>query len=173
MPPPPTQPQKTSVLNHKKSSFGNRRTIVIIINLLILIIMETIECVVKNVKVVVDGKSAKVFITVDKEFDGFVKQDGVWTEAKVNYFSSARYPLVESLKAINEDIAFFSCVLGGEFGQAELGGSLFNAKINITRELKAAGEIVDDKPLERDTYITRIVKCELSSRGQRYIDSKC
>lgn len=132
--------------------------------------METIDVVVKGVKVVVNDKRAKVYITTDKEFKGFKQVDGVTVDADVNYFSSARYPLIQVLSNLNEDIAMFKCMFDGEFCQKEFGGLLFGAKLTITRELKAAGEIVDDEPLERDAYITRITKIELSERSRRLID---
>ena len=55
----------------------------------------------------------------------------------------------------------------------QFGIILFNAKLTINREFKAAGEEVNGKALERDCYITSIVGVTLSDKAIRALDAAC
>lgn len=132
--------------------------------------MEKIDVKVATIKVILKEKGADVFLTFDKSFKGFAKIDGVYVECDVNYIKMPRYPLVNRLCALSDDIALFQSMCDHEFGQKELGGLLFKAELKIGRELKAAGEIVDDKPLERDSYITTIESLKLNETAVKLLD---
>lgn len=132
--------------------------------------MEKINVKVVDIKVVIKEKGADVFLMFDKSFKGFAKIDGVYVEADVNYIKIPRFPLVARLCELNDDIALFKSMCDHDFGQKELGGLLFKSELEIGRELKTHGEIVDDKPLERDSYITTIESLKLSETAVKLLD---
>lgn len=133
-------------------------------------IMEKINVRVVEIKVNLKEKGADVILTFDKSFKGFTKIDGVYVEADVCTIKMPRYPLVNRLCTLSDDIALFKSMCDHDFGQKELGGLLFKAELTISRELKTHGEIVDNKPLERDSYITTIESLKLSETAVKLLD---
>lgn len=157
-------------LNLKKASFGNRRTIAI--NKLNHKYMETLVVTIKGVRVYVNEDSASVTLTIGENVKGFKKaNDGTFEEADVNILSFPRSALTAQLCDHSDDIAMYRATLDHAFGQKEFGVILYNAKLKINRELKAAGEVVNDKALERDCYLTTIVGVQLSDRAIRALDN--
>lgn len=137
--------------------------------------METIVVTVKSVKVFVDEKSANVQLTIDKAINGFVHQeDGNYLETDVKTISFPRKKLTAQLCDANDDIAMYRAALGKPFGQKEFGVILFNAKLKINRDRKAAGEVVgegdDAEVVDRDKYYTNVVGVTLSDRSISKID---
>lgn len=133
---------------------------------------DTIIATVKGVRVYVGEDNANVTLTLDKEFKGLKRdENGTFAETNVNTINLFRSALTAQLCEVNDDIAMYRATLDHAFGQKEFGVILFNAKLTIVRELHKAGEIVNDKALERDCYITTIRKVELSDRAIRALDA--
>lgn len=145
-------------------------------------IMETIVVTVKGVKVFADEKSASVQLTIDKAIKGFAYDrdakgnpiEGALHEADVNTISFHRSKLTAQLCDASDDIAMYRATLDHSFGQKEFGVILFNAKLKINRDRKAAGEVVGEGDaayaVERDCYITDVVGVTLSDRAISKID---
>lgn len=137
--------------------------------------METIVVTVKGVKVFADEKSASVQLTIDKAIKGFAhSEDGNYTETDVKVISFHRSKLTAQLCDASDDIAMYRATLDHSFGQKEFGVILFNAKLKINRDRKAAGEVVGEGDaayaVERDCYITDVVGVTLSDRAISKID---
>ena len=131
----------------------------------------TIKCV----KVVENEEFANVSLTMTQTIKGFRLNHDTNTmeEADVNTIMIPRSTLTRQLCDCNDDIALYRATREKAFGQREFGIILFNAKLTINRELKAAGEEVNGKALERDCYITSIVGVTLSERAIRALDDAC
>lgn len=139
-----------------------------------LVVMSTVITI-KSVKVYENEEFANVSLTLDKPIKGFrLNHDtNIMEEADVTAISIARSALTRQLCDCNDDIALFRATRDRAFGQREFGIILFNAKLTINRELKAAGEEVNGKALERDCYITDIIGVTLSERAVRALDAAC
>ena len=138
--------------------------------------METIVVTVKGVKVFVDENSASVQLIIDKAIKGFAQgEDGSYAEADVKTISFHRSKLTAQLCEASDDIAMYRATLDHAFGQKEFGVILFNAKLKLNRDLKAAGEVVGEgdaaHAVERDCYITDVVGVTLSERAIRQLDA--
>lgn len=138
--------------------------------------METIVVTVKGVKVFVDENSASVQLTIDKAIKGFAQNgDGAYAEANVKTISFHRSKLTAQLCDASDDIAMYRATLDHAFGQKEFGVILFNAKLKLNRDRKAAGEVVGEgdaaRAVERDCYITDVVGVTLSDRAIRQLDA--
>ena len=138
--------------------------------------METIVVTVKGVKVFVDENSASVQLTLDKAIKGFAQnEDGAYVEADVKTISFHRSKLTAQLCDASDDIAMYRATLDHAFGQKEFGVILFNAKLKLNRDRKAAGEVVGEgdaaHAVERDCYITDVVGVTLSDRAIRQLDA--
>lgn len=127
---------------------------------------------VKFVKVFDNEEFANVQLTLDKSIKGFRTNPDTGTieETDVTTISFGRSKLTSQLCDLNEDIAWYRAGLDNSFGQKEFGRILFNAKLTINRELKAAGEEVNGRVLERDSYITDIVGVKLSERSVKFLN---
>ena len=144
--------------------------------------METIVVTVKGVKVFVDENSASVQLTIDKAIKGFACDrdvkgkaiDGTLHEDNVKTISFHRSKLTAQLCDASDDIAMYRATLDHAFEQKEFGVILFNAKLKLNRERKAAGEVVGEgdaaSAVERDCYITDVVGVTLSDRAIRQLD---
>ena len=136
--------------------------------------METIVATVKGVRVFVDEKHANVQITLDKSIKGFILKGTDYVETDVNTISFQRSRLTAQLCEASDDIAMYRATLDHAFGQKEFGVILFNAKLKLNRERKAAGEVVGEgdaaRAVERDCYITDVVGVTLSDRAIRQLD---
>ena len=130
---------------------------------------------IKSVKVFENEEFANVSLTLTQTIKGFsLNHDtGAMEEADVDTISLFRSALTRQLCDCNDDIALFRATRERAFGQREFGIILFGAKLAIERELKAAGEEVNGKVLERDCYITSIVGVTLSERAVRALDAAC
>lgn len=130
---------------------------------------------IKSVKVFENEEFANVSLTMDKTVKGFHlnRDTNTMEEADVDTISISRSALTRQLCDCNDDIALFRATRERAFGQREFGIILFNAKLTIERELKAAGEEVNGKALERDCYITSIVGVTLTERAIRNLDAAC
>ena len=138
--------------------------------------METIVVTVKGVKVFVDENSASVQLTIDKAIKGFAQNgDGAYAEADVKTISFHRSKLTAQLCDASDDIAMYRATVDHAFGQKEFGVILFNAKLKLNRDRKAAGEVVREgdtaRAVERDCYITDVVGVTLSDRALRQLDA--
>lgn len=138
--------------------------------------METIVVTVKGVKVFVDENSASVQLIIDKAIKGFAQgEDGSYAEADVKTISFHRSKLTAQLCDACDDIAMYRATLDHAFGQKEFGVILFNAKLKLNRDFKAAGEVVGEgdsaRAVERDCYITDVVGVTLSERAIRQLDA--
>lgn len=133
--------------------------------------METIVVTIKGVKLFIDELSASVQLTLDKAIKGFAcNEEGEFVEADVKTISFRRSKLTAQLCELSDDIAMYRATLDHAFGPKDFGVILFNAKLKLNRELKAAGEIVNEVALERDCYITDVIGVQLSDRAIRKID---
>ena len=130
---------------------------------------------IKGVKVFENEEFANVSLTLDKPIKGFRlnRDTNAMEEADVDTISLSRSALTRQLCDCNDDIALFRAIRDRAFGQREFGIILFGAKLTINRELKAAGEEVNGKALERDCYITSIVGVTLSDKAIRALDAAC
>ena len=139
-----------------------------------LVIMSQVVTI-KSVKVFENEEFANVSLTLTQTIKGFrVNHDtNTIEESDVDTFSMSRSVLTRQLCDCNDDIALFRATRDKAFGQREFGIILFGAKLTINRELKAAGEEVNGKVLERDCYITSIVNVTLSERAIRALDVAC
>ena len=127
---------------------------------------------IKNVKVFENEEFANVSLTLTQPIKGFRLNTDTNTmeKADVDTFSMPRSALTRQLCDCNDDIALFRATRDKAFGQREFGIILFNAKLTINRELKATGEEVNGKVLDRDSYITSIVGVTLSDKAIRALD---
>lgn len=144
--------------------------------------METIVVTVKGVKVFVDENSASVQLTLDKAIKGFACDRDTKGKAiketlhedDVKTISFHRSKLTAQLCDASDDIAMYRATLDHAFGQKEFGVILFNAKLKLNRDFKAAGEVVGEgdaaRAVERDCYITDVVGVTLSDRAIRQLD---
>ena len=139
-----------------------------------LVIMSQIVTI-KRVKMFENEEFASVSLTITQTIKGFRFNDDTNTmeEADVNTIGFSRSALTRQLCDCNDDIALYRATREKAFGQREFGIILFGAKLTINRELKAAGEEVNGKALERDCYITSIVGVTLSERAVRALDAAC
>ena len=130
---------------------------------------------IKGVKVFENEEFANVSLTLTQPIKGFRlnRDTNTMEEADVDTISMSRSALTRQLCDCNDDIALFRATRERAFGQREFGIILFNAKLTIERELKAAGEEVNGKALERDCYITSIVGVTLTERAIRKLDAAC
>ena len=130
---------------------------------------------IKSVKVFENEEFANVSLTLTSTIKGFrLNHDtNAMEDADVDTFSMSRSALTRQLCDCNDDIALFRATRERAFGQREFGIILFGAKLAIERELKAAGEEVNGKALERDCYITSIVGVTLTERAIRALDAAC
>ena len=130
---------------------------------------------IKSVKVFENEEFANVSLTMTQTVKGFRLNHDTNTmeEADVDSISFSRSALTRQLCDCNDDIALFRATRERAFGQREFGIILFGAKLTINRELKAAGEAVNGKALERDCYITSVVGVTLSERAVRALDAAC
>lgn len=134
--------------------------------------METTVATVKNVRVFVNEDSASVTLTLDKSVKGYKRADnGTFEEADVNTVSFPRSAFTAMLCDANDDIALYRATRGQAFDQKAFGIILFNAKIKLNREFKAAGELVNEKAVKRDCYISSVAGVELSDRAIRALDA--
>lgn len=139
-----------------------------------LVIMSTVITI-KSVKVYENEEFANVSLTITEPIKGFRLNHATNTmeEADVDAINIPRSALTSQLCDCNDDIALYRATREKAFSQRELGIILFGAKLTINRELKAAGEEVNGKALERDCYITSIVGVTLSDRAIRALDAAC
>lgn len=130
---------------------------------------------IKSVKVFENEEFANVSLTITQTVKGFRlnRDTNAMEEADVDTISISRSALTRQLCDCNDDIALFRATREKAFGQREFGIILFGAKLTINRELKATGEEVNGKALERDCYITSIVGVTLSERAIRALDAAC
>lgn len=140
--------------------------------------MSTVVTI-KSVRVFVNEDSASVALTIDTPIPGFKlnRDKNVIEEANVDTISFSRGSLTRQLCDLSDDIALYRSSRGQSFGQKEFGVILFGAKLTITRELKAAGEVIGEGDsayvVERDCYITTITNVKLSDRAIRQLDAAC
>ena len=139
-----------------------------------LVIMSQVVTI-KNVKVFENEEFANVSLTMTQTIKGhrLNRDTNAIEEADVDTISIGRSALTRQLCDCNDNIAIFRATRDKAFGQREFGIILFGAKLTINRELKAAGEEVNGKVLERDSYITSIVGVTLSERATRALDAAC
>ena len=139
-----------------------------------LVIMSQVITI-KSVKVYENEEFANVSLTITEPIKGFRLNHDTNTmeEADVDAISISRSALTRQLCDCNDDIALYRATRDRAFGQREFGIILFGAKLTINRELKAVGEEVNGKALERDCYITSIVGVTLSDRAIRALDAAC
>ena len=140
------------------------------------IVMDTIVVTVKGVHVYVDENSASVQLTLAEPIKGYAKDDdGNYAEGMVNTVSFPRSRFTAQLCEVSDDIAMYRATLDHAFGQKEFGVILFNAKLKLNRDAKAAGEVIGEgenaHALERDCYITDVVGVKLSDRAIRQLDA--
>lgn len=130
---------------------------------------------IKGVKVFENEEFANVSLTLDKPIKGFClnRDTNAMEEADVDTISLSRSALTRQLCDCNDDIALYRATCDRAFDKRQFGIILFNAKLTINRELKAAGEEVNGKALERDCYITSIVGVTLSDKAIRALDAAC
>ena len=130
---------------------------------------------IKSVKVFENEEFANVSLTLTSTIKGFrLNHDtNAMEDADVDTFSMSRSALTRQLCDCNDDIALFRATCERAFNQRQFGIILFGAKLTINRELKAAGEEVNGKALERDCYITSIVGVTLTERAIRNLDAAC
>lgn len=130
---------------------------------------------IKNVKVFENEEFANVSLTMTQTIKGhrLNRDTNAIEEADVDTISIGRSALTRQLCDCNDNIAVFRATRDKAFGQREFGIILFGAKLTINRELIAAGEEVNGKVLERDSYITSIVGVTLSERATRALDAAC
>lgn len=130
---------------------------------------------IKNVKVFENEEFSNVSLTMTQTIKGhrLNRDTNAIEEADVDTISIGRSALTRQLCDCNDNIALFRATRDKAFGQREFGIILFGAKLTIDRELKAAGEEVNGKVLERDSYITSIVGVTLSERATRALDAAC
>ena len=130
---------------------------------------------IKSVKLFENEEVANVSLTMTQTVKGFRlnRDTNTMEEADVDTISISRSALTRQLCDCNDDIALFRATLDKAFNQRQFGIILFGAKLTINRELKAAGEEVNGKALERDCYITSIVGITLSSRAIAALDKAC
>lgn len=130
---------------------------------------------IKGVKVFENEEFANVSLTMAQTVKGFRlnRDTNTMEEADVETISLSRSALTRQLCDCNDDIALFRATCDKAFNQRQFGIILFGAKLTIERELKAAGEEVNDKVLERDCYITSIVGVTLSDKAIRALDAAC
>ena len=145
--------------------------------------METIVVTVKGVKVFVDENNASVQLTLDKAIKGFACDRDTKGKAiketlhedDVKTISFHRSKLTAQLCDASDNIAMYRATLDHAFGQKEFGVILFNAKLKLNRDRKAAGEVVGEGDaayaVERDCYITDVVGVTLSERAIRQLDA--
>ena len=139
-----------------------------------LVIMSQVITI-KSVKVFENEEFANVSLTMTQTVKGFRLNHDTNTmeEADVDTINISRSALTRQLCDCNDDIALFRATRERAFGQREFGIILFGVKLTINRELKAAGEEVNGKALERDCYITSITGVTLSERAIRALDAAC
>lgn len=139
-----------------------------------LVIMSNVVTI-KGVKVFENEEFANVSLTLTQPIKGFRLNTDTNTmeEADVNTISLSRSALTRQLCECNDDIALYRATCDRAFTMRQFGIILFNAKLTINRELKAAGEEVNGKALERDCYITSIVGVTLSDKAIRALDAAC
>lgn len=139
-----------------------------------LVIMSQVVTI-KNVKVFENEEFANVSLTMTQTIKGhrLNRDTNAIEEADVDTISIGRSALTRQLCDCNDNIAVFRATRDKAFGQREFGIILFGAKLTINRELIAAGEEVNGKVLERDSYITSIVGVTLSERATRALDAAC
>ena len=130
---------------------------------------------IKSVKVFENEEFANVSLTLDKPIKGFRlnRDTNAMEEADVDTISISRSALTRQLCDCNDDIALYRATCDRAFNQRQFGIILFGAKLTINRELKAAGEEVNGKALERDCYLTSIVGVTLSDKAIRALDAAC
>lgn len=140
----------------------------------VLVTMSTVVTI-KSVKVFENEEFANVALTMGQTVKGFKlnRDTNAIEDADVDTISFSRSALTRQLCDLNDDIALYRATRDRAFGQKEFGIILFGAKLTINRELKAAGEEVNGKALERDCYITTITGVALSERAVRQLDAAC
>lgn len=140
----------------------------------VLVTMSTVVTI-KSVKVFENEEFANVALTMGQTVKGFKlnRDTNAMEDADVDTISFSRSALTRQLCDLNDDIALYRATRDRAFGQKEFGIILFGAKLTINRELKAAGEEVNGKALERDCYITTITGVVLSERAVRQLDAAC
>lgn len=136
--------------------------------------MSTVVTI-KNVRVFENEEYSNVSLTINETIKGFKldKDTNVYQESDTNTIAFSKANLCRQLYQLNDDIALYRAVIGRSFTQKELGIILFNAKLTLSREFKAAGEIINDKPIERDCYITTITSIKLSDKASKQLDIAC
>lgn len=128
--------------------------------------METIKATVKDVRVFVKENNATVTLVLDKAIKGFKRTDaGTFEEAETYTITFLRNALITQLCDVNDDIALFKVMSEHAFGQREFGAILFGAELTFERELKTAGEVVGERAIQRDCYITSITGITLSAKA--------
>ncbi|AXF52170.1 MAG: hypothetical protein [crAssphage sp. isolate ctcc615] len=133
--------------------------------------METIKATVKAVRMFINEDNATVTLTLDKAVKGFKRTDaGTFEEAETDTISFFRSALTAQLCDVNDDIALFRSMSEHAFGQREFGAILFGAKLTLEREFKAAGEVVGERAIQRDCYITTITGITLSAKAVAALD---
>lgn len=130
---------------------------------------------IKGVKVFENEEFANVSLTMTQTIKGFRLNHDTNTmeEADVDTITLSRSALTRQLCEYNDDIALYRATCDRAFNKHQLGIILFGAKLTINREFKAAGEEVNGKVLERDSYLTSIVGVTLSERSIRALDEAC
>lgn len=138
--------------------------------------MEKIIVTVKGVRVFVNEFSSSVQLTLAEPIKGFKQDDdGNFVEEDVKQISLPRSKFTAQLCEASDDIAMYRATLDHALGQKEFGVILFNAKLQLQRERKAAGEVYtingEEQVAERDCYLTDVTGVQLSDRAIRAIDN--
>ena len=130
---------------------------------------------IKGVKVFENEEFANVSLPLPHPIKGFRLNTDTNTmeEADVDTISLSRSALTRQLCDCNDDISMYRATCDRAFNLRQFAIILFNAKLTINRELKAAGEKINGKVLERDSYITSIVGVTLSDKAIRALDAAC
>lgn len=100
-------------------------------------------------------------ISIDEQLKQLNEQ-GV--EIETNQFSMDNYALELALRETSKEFRKFALIANGHLEVGEIGMLLFGAELDITRELKHAGEQreVGEGTYERDTYTTKINAVKIS-----------
>ena len=148
-----------------------------------LIAMSTIKANIKSVRNVAVSDRVVYRVQLDKEFDGIVKQDDEYVEAKVDYFMLPRKVLIAQLCSLEERFGIIyennvdkvAAGLAEPINAANIGVYFVGCEVTIERTKFSAGEEMttdsgETITFEHDGYSTVIKDIKLSDKAEERLE---
>ena len=114
-----------------------------------------------SIEVVPQYGETRVMIGTDQSFESFDKEG---TKTTTNTFGASHKKIFNATCANKVFNLIKAMRVGRPVAPEVLGLLLADAEIEFTRELHAAGDVVDGKTLDSDTYVTTIVNLKLNCK---------